>query len=111
MFTQYFLKFASKEECFQELNEVGWCEKTSKENEELKYRFILDGHEGAIDEVGVIVDQQATYDPETFEELTPTTYLDGWHINVVLKNPLPEYLTPYLVTPTTPSRIFAGFEV
>ena len=106
MYTQYFLKFESQEQCYEVLTGIEWYGSRGESD-----GFILDGHAGAIDEVGLIVDVSATYDEETFEELTPTTYVDGWHINVVLRDPLPEELQEFAVTPTTPSRIFAGFEV
>jgi len=130
MYTQYFLKFASPEECYEIFKQLEWCDKNWLET----HQFTMDGHAGGIDEVGLIVDQPATYDEETleeltpatydeetleeltpatygFKELTPTTYLDGWHVNIVIKESLPEILEPFIVTPQTPNRIFAGFEV
>jgi len=122
MYTQYFLKFESQEECYDVLRELGWYGQQGEFE-----GFILDGHSGAIDEVGLIVDEPATYEEVLLEEpiitengeeitteyveLTPTTYVDGWHVNIVIKETLPEVLEPFIVTPTTPSRIFAGFEV
>jgi hypothetical protein len=39
--------------------------------------------------------------------VTPLTQLEGWHINIL--GDVPEEALPYVVTPTTPFRIFAGY--
>ena len=41
---------------------------------------------------GIIVDVPGTYDEEGVE-LTPPTYIDGWHTNVVVKGPLVAQMT------------------
>lgn len=86
---------------------VGWWGEVG----ESVYAFTLDGHSGALDEVGLIIDEPGTYDPDTGEEITPPVYIDAWHLNVVLKTPLSEVLSEYLVVPATPQRVFAGFEI
>lgn len=115
MYTQYFFKFLSQEAMRVALSDetVGWWGETGVADGEPVYAFTLDGHSGALDEVGIIVDEPGTYDMTTGEEVTPPTYTDGWHLNAVLSVPLPEPLNEYLVTPapSTPSRVFAGFEV
>jgi hypothetical protein len=41
-------------------------------------------------------------------EIKPAKAVSGWHVNVRLLNDqeLPEALAPYLVTPSTPSRVW-----
>ena len=62
--------------------------------------------EHAIDLIGTI------YKPTALDsngvEITPAKAVSGWHVNVRLLNdqPLPEALIPYLVTPSTPSRVW-----
>jgi hypothetical protein len=111
MYTQYFLKFSSKEEMHTVLTEVDWYGEIGVADGETVYGFKLSGHDGALDEVGLVVETEAVYDQVTFEEVSPPVYVDGWHLNAVLKNPLPESLQEFVVYPNTPSRIFAGFEV
>jgi hypothetical protein len=115
MYTQYFLKFPSQEAMRTVLADetVGWWGEVGGASAEPVYTFTLDGHSGALDEVGLITDEPGVYDMVTGEEVTPPTYIDGWHLNAVLSVPLPEALNEYLVTPSpaTPARVFAGFEV
>jgi hypothetical protein len=62
--------------------------------------------EHALDLIGTI------YKPSALDsngvEITPAKAVFGWHANVRLLNdqPLPEALAPYLVTPSTPSRVW-----
>lgn len=109
MYTQYFLKFATQEEFHEVFTELGWYGQVGVSDGEPRYGFTMDGHEGSIDEVGIIVDTPGMYDDVTGEEVTPPTYVDGWHVNIVIKSELPEQLQAFVVTPTTPSRVFAGF--
>ncbi len=109
MFTQYFLKFATQEELHEVFTELGWYGQVGVSDGEPRYGFTMDGHDGSIDEIGTIIDTPAVIDDVTFEEVTPATYVDGWHVNIVIKDELPEALQEYIVTPNTPSRVFAGF--
>jgi hypothetical protein len=115
MYTQYFFKFPSQDAMRTALSDesVGWWGEVGVADGEPVYAFTLDGHSGALDEVGTIINDPGVYDIVTGEEVAPPTYVDGWHLNAVLNTPLPEPLEEYLVTPTpvTPSRVFAGFEV
>ena len=56
--------------------------------------------------IGKIVDTSGTYDEEG-NELTTTTYKQGWHVNTTSE--VPEW-ADYLCgpQPTTPVRIYAG---
>jgi hypothetical protein len=62
--------------------------------------------EHAIDLVGIIT-KPAVAGADGME-IKPAKVVPGWHVNVRLLNdpPLPEALAPYLVTPSTPSRVW-----
>lgn len=63
---------------------------------------VLDGLDlAARDDVGVIY-------PPMADDKQPEP-LDGWHVNVMLEGDVPESLQPYVVTPDTPARRFAGW--
>ena len=56
--------------------------------------------------IGKIVDTQGTYDEES-NELTPTTYVEGWHVNTTSE--VADW-SAYLCDPqpSTPMRVYAG---
>ena len=56
--------------------------------------------------IGRIVDVPGTYSEEGVE-ITPPTYVDGWHVNMT--ELLPE-LQQYQVFPEQPLRVYAGIE-
>ena len=72
-------------------NRPGWCN-----------QYDLDH---AMDIVGVIYNDDAIIDPETFEMISPATPKEGWHINFI--GTLPEGWEQYLVFPIAPYRVFA----
>jgi hypothetical protein len=110
VYKPYFFKFANQATMRAILAdpEVRWWGVVDETSD--TFGFILHGHLGDLDEVGLIIHEQGTYDPDTGEEITPPTHKEGWHLNAVLKTPLPPSLTEYLVTPENPVRRFAGFE-
>jgi len=57
-------------------------------------------HDWAIDDVGIIYNNDG-------EVITPPTQMDGWHVNII--GELPQELNQYLVTPSNPYRVFAGY--
>jgi len=61
-------------------------------------------HTHALDVIGPIY-TGGTCDPETGGVITPPVLLSGWHVNYI--GELPKAWLPYVVTPATPSRIFA----
>lgn len=61
-------------------------------------------HTHALDVIGVIT-TGGTWDPETGDQLTPPTVLDGWHMNYV--GDLPDGWDAYVVSPEQPVRVFA----
>jgi len=62
-------------------------------------------HDWAVDDVGVIYNDDGVYDDEG-EVVTPPTPMAGWHVN--FKGTLPDGWNANVVTPSTPYRIFAG---
>lgn len=109
MYTQYFFKFPSKDEMHTALEAVEWYGKVGVADGEDVHGFTLSPHDGSLDEVGMVIDQPAVYDQVTMEEIEPAIYVDAWHLNAVLKIDVPESLKQYLVTPSSPSRVFFGF--
>ena len=69
-------------------------------------RPLLLSHTHIFDVLGQLT-EPGVYDPESGEELEPSTPIEGWHINAKLPT-LPEGWDAFLVTPTPPQRIFAG---
>lgn len=69
-------------------------------------RPLLCSHTHTFDVIGVIT-EGGEWDPETGEEITPPTVLYGWHVNAKLQQ-LPDGWDAYVVTPTSPVRVFAG---
>jgi hypothetical protein len=61
-------------------------------------------HTHALDCVGHIY-RGGTFDPDTGKVITPPVLLSGWHVNYIGEPP--KAWLPYVVTPATPSRIFA----
>ena len=62
-------------------------------------------HDWAIDDVGVIYNDDAVIDSETGEVTSPATPMAGWHVNFV--GVLPEGWDAFLVAPVAPYRVFA----
>ena len=121
MITDYFLKFASKEEAlqvFSTIPEHTYTPYDLETNQPLDTLEVSSQTETfAIDEVGVLFKDDGVYsdlDPETGEiaVITPPTQIIGYHYNyrTVCGNkppsPLPVELEPYLVVPRNPQRTF-----
>lgn len=66
--------------------------------------FITASHAHALDVIGVIT-RGGTRDPETGDQLTPPTVLDGWHVNYV--GDLPDGWDAYVASPEQPVRVWA----
>ena len=67
--------------------------------------YIQYTHDHAMDIVGVIYNNDATFDPETREVTTPATPMAGWHVNYI--GVLPTGWDAFLVSPVVPYRVFA----
>lgn len=120
MISDYFLKFASKEEAiqvFSTIPEHTYTPYDPETNEPLNTLEITTQTETfAIDEVGVLYKNNGVYETnsETGEitVVTPPTQLKGYHCNyrTIYGNkppiPLPVELEPYQVTPPNPQRTF-----
>lgn len=61
----------------------------------------------AIDNIGTIWNDDAVYDEETGELITPPTVMEGYHVNYKC-DVLPASLASYEVHPANPYRKFAG---
>jgi hypothetical protein len=115
MYSDYFLKFASKEEAlqvFSTIPEHTYTPYNLETNEPLDTLEITQQSETfAIDEVGVLYEDDGVYS-EDGEVITAPTQIIGYHYNyrTVYGNkpeiPLPSELEPYLVTPEHPQRTF-----
>lgn len=104
MYTTYFLRFATQEEAEQKLTEVGY---SSTDPETDQIHFHTPPHTGALDIIGTIYNNDGVYDEESGEVVTPPTAMEGYHINLILKESLPQILKSYLVSPKRPYRVFA----
>lgn len=69
-------------------------------------RPLLLSHTHTFDVIGTIT-EGGEWDPETGEVITPPVPLPGFHVNAKLQE-LPNDWDAYVVTPTSPVRIFAG---
>jgi hypothetical protein len=104
MYKTYFLRFATQEEAEQKLTEVGYST-TDPETDQI--HFHTPPHTGALDIIGTIYNNDGVYDEESGEVVTPPTAMEGYHINIILKESLPQILKSYLVSPKRPYRVFA----
>jgi hypothetical protein len=115
MITDYFLKFASKEEALQVFSTIPEHTHTSynpETNQPLDTLEITTQTETfAIDEVGILFNGDGVYS-EVGEVITPPTQIEGYHYNyrtVYGNKPeilLPNELEDYVVTPQNPQRTF-----
>lgn len=67
---------------------------------------LLQGHNIAIDEVGVVPLVNAVVNADG-EVITPPVMAPGFHVNLIHPDP-PEELDPYLQIVSTPYRVFLG---
>jgi hypothetical protein len=70
-----------------------------------RWTWLYYTHDWAIDVVGTIYNDDATFDPETREVVTPATAKTGYHVNFV--GSLPTGWDEFLVNPVAPYRVFA----
>ena len=63
-------------------------------------------HDWAVDDVGVIYNDDGVYDTDTGDVITPPTPMDGWHVN--FKSAKDIDWSGFPVHPQTPYRKFAG---
>jgi hypothetical protein len=119
MLTDYFLKFASREEAlqvFSTIPEHTYTPYDPQTNQQLPPAITQQTETFAIDEVGVIYNNDGVYETNSetgfIDVITPPTPKEGYHYNyrTVYGNkpeiPLPTELQPYLVNPQNPVRTF-----
>ena len=110
-YTTYYLRFASQEEAETKFTEVNYRHTETFEGEEQTY-YAVRGQIGDIDIIGDIWNNDGVYsepDPENGEitVITPPTKMEGYHVNIILEGALPEALQEFVVTPSSPYRVFA----
>lgn len=97
----YYLRFASEQEALAEFDSAGYISTDG-------YSTVITASvDHALDVVGVIYNDDAVYDPETGEIVTPATPMTGWHVNFKA-DALPDGWAQHVVAPTSPYRVFAG---
>lgn len=130
-YTTYYLRFTSQEEAEAKLTEVNYRHEeeyypevvtlapepdengndvyiiTQLEEKQLHVWYSVTDQVGDIDIVGEIYNNDGVYDEETMEVITPPTKMDGWHVNIILQGALPQSLQEFIVTPSSPYRVFA----
>lgn len=103
MYKQVFLKFADENEARNTLLSLGW--KEDEETQELVHDT------NTIRVLGKIVKTEdvpyshnANGDP-----LYHSVVLEGWHVNVLVKEESVKAYSPYAISPVTPTEIFGGY--
>jgi len=88
------LKFTNKDQAFTILEEKGVIDADGN--------YINGTH--AVVYIGAIVDQQGTYDEEG-EQLTPATFIDGYHVDVMTDDVID--FGSFEIFPNNPKHKFA----
>ena len=96
----YKLKYPDKETALSDLTEKGVYQEIEGE---------LSYSEGihAVVEVGLIIDQEATFD-EQGNVLTEPTYREGYHFDIMAEKEI--NFGENEITPNSPKHTFAGYE-
>jgi hypothetical protein len=110
----YQLKYTDKEAAQIHLKEVGVLQSVinyvttfNDEGEEVTTEVVENEYTSithAVVYIGAIVDVAGTYDDEG-NELTPTTFVEGYHVDVMTKTDV-DFGT-YVVTPNNPKHNFS----
>ena len=85
---------------------AGAVRRGAEEEPDLQEQWSYYTHEWAVDEVGIIYNDDGIYNQETGEVITPPTPMEGWHVNVKSAEDID--WSGFTVTPETPYRKFAG---
>jgi len=96
-----YLRFPSQEAWEQAATAVGVLSVVDDQQQWSYYT-----HDWAVDDVGVIYNDDGVYDLETGDVITPPTPMDGWHVNY--KGGARTEFDQYIITPLNPYRKFAG---
>jgi hypothetical protein len=113
MLKDYFLKFNSKDEALQVFSSIPGHTFTpyDENNNSLPLQVVQQTETFAIDEVGIIYNDDGVYD-DSFEQISAPTVKTGYHYNYRMvfgnlpETPIPSELESFLVTPKKPSREF-----
>lgn len=110
----YQLKYTDKAEAITHLKSVGVLEDVTTystfindEGEDITIEVVNTQYTAiteAVVYIGLIVDQQGTYDVDG-NELTPPTFLDGYHVDIMVNTSI-DFGT-YLIVPNSPHHQFA----
>ena len=111
IYTTYYLRFSSQKEAESKLRQADYFHREIVEDLPQDYYAVKD-QIGDIDIIGDIWNDDGVYsepDPETgeIEVITPPTKMEGYHVNIILEGALPEALQEFVVTPSSPYRVFA----
>lgn len=96
-----YLRFPSQEEWKQAATAVGVLSVVDGEEQWAYYT-----HEWAVDDIGVIYNDDGVYDPDTGAVITPPTPIPGWHVNFKTDKDID--FSKASTNPRTPYRTFAG---
>jgi hypothetical protein len=105
----YYLHFPSQEVWKQAAQAVGVLNVVNvgtEEEPDMQEQWSYYTNDWAVDDIGVIYNEDGVYNQETGEEITPPTPIDGWHVN--FKSVEPMDWSGFLINPQSPYRIFAG---
>jgi hypothetical protein len=100
----HYLRFQDQETWLISATAAGYRINQPVLNEDDNWVFNYYTHEWAIDDVGIIYNNDGVYNNDG-EVITPPTQMEGWHVNII--GELPQELNQYLVTPSNPYRVFA----
>ena len=104
-----YLRFPSQEVWEQAAAAVGVLSVVNvgtEEEPDMQEQWNYYNHKWAVDDIGVIYNDDGVYDPDTGEVITPPTPMDGWHVN--FKTDMDIDFSGFPVHPQTPYRKFAG---
>jgi hypothetical protein len=113
MIKDYFLKFNSKDEAMQVFSSISGHTYIpyDENNNKLPLVITQQTETFAIDEVGIIYNDDGVYD-DSFQQISSPTTKAGYHYNYRMifgnlpETPIPSELESFLVTPNQPSREF-----
>jgi hypothetical protein len=104
-----YLRFPSQEVWEQAAAAVGVLSVVNvgtEEEPDMQEQWNYYNHKWAVDDIGVIYNDDGVYDPDTGDVITPPTPMDGWHVN--FKTDMDIDFSGFPVHPQTPYRKFAG---
>ena len=104
-----YLRFPSQEVWEQAAAAVGVLSVVNvgtEEEPDMQEQWNYYNHKWAVDDIGVIYNDDGVYDPDTGDVITPPTPMYGWHVN--FKTDMDIDFSGFPVHPQSPYRKFAG---